>query len=137
MVLDPIPQSLPVHFFGSRPQPPTSRGRALYFLLTRIFDFLLTQMSVLTCGFSFLQMRSSGTARKFADGVTTAMDAVPILLQVYICHIHLFTYLYVYVQMCIYAHDFYSLVYWSIKKWTLFRVFCRYTYARVSLNPKP
>jgi len=28
MVLDPIPQSLPVHFFGSRPQPPTSpRGQ--------------------------------------------------------------------------------------------------------------
>ena len=27
MVLDPIPQSLPVHFFGSRPQPPTSRTR--------------------------------------------------------------------------------------------------------------
>jgi len=27
MVLDPIPQSLPVHFFGSRPQPPTSRLR--------------------------------------------------------------------------------------------------------------
>ena len=26
MVLDPIPQSLPVHFFGSRPQPPTSRS---------------------------------------------------------------------------------------------------------------
>ena len=26
MVLDPIPQSLPVHFFGSRPQPPTSHG---------------------------------------------------------------------------------------------------------------
>ena len=25
MVLDPIPQSLPVHLFGSRPQPPTSR----------------------------------------------------------------------------------------------------------------
>jgi len=25
MVLDPIPQSLPVHFCGSRPQPPTSR----------------------------------------------------------------------------------------------------------------
>jgi len=24
MVLDPIPQSLPVHIFGSRPQPPTS-----------------------------------------------------------------------------------------------------------------
>ena len=25
MVLDPIPQPLPVHFFGFRPQPPTSR----------------------------------------------------------------------------------------------------------------
>ena len=27
MVLDPIPQSLPVHLFGSRPQSPTSRTR--------------------------------------------------------------------------------------------------------------
>ena len=27
MVLDPIPQSLPAHFFGSRPQPPTSQER--------------------------------------------------------------------------------------------------------------
>jgi len=26
MVLDPIPQCLPVHIFGSRPQPPTSRA---------------------------------------------------------------------------------------------------------------
>ena len=31
MVLDPIPQSLPVHFFGSRPQPPTSHcNKAIY-----------------------------------------------------------------------------------------------------------
>jgi len=29
MVLDSIPQPLPVHFFGSRPQPPTSRSRAI------------------------------------------------------------------------------------------------------------
>jgi len=29
MVLDPIPQSLPVHFFGSRPQLPTSPLRAI------------------------------------------------------------------------------------------------------------
>ena len=28
MVLDPIPQPLPVHFFGSRPQPPTSAPHA-------------------------------------------------------------------------------------------------------------
>ena len=30
MVLDPIPQPLPVHFFGSRPQPPTSHRNALH-----------------------------------------------------------------------------------------------------------
>ena len=30
MVLDPIPQSLLVHFFGSRPQPPTSRHKFVY-----------------------------------------------------------------------------------------------------------
>jgi len=36
MVLDPIPQPLTIHFFGSRPQPPTSPSdtlpRALYLL---------------------------------------------------------------------------------------------------------
>jgi len=36
MVLDPIPQSLPVHFFGSRPQPPTSpcKGTRLIYSLS-------------------------------------------------------------------------------------------------------
>jgi len=35
MVFDPIPQSLPVHFFGSRPQPPTSRNAILaYYVLS-------------------------------------------------------------------------------------------------------
>ena len=32
MVLDPIPQSLPIHFFGSRPQPPTSPNVVLEFV---------------------------------------------------------------------------------------------------------
>jgi len=36
MVLDPIPQSLPVHFFGSRPQPPTSRVVCVPALLVSI-----------------------------------------------------------------------------------------------------
>jgi len=30
MVLDPIPQSLHVHFFGSRPQPPTSHSLSIH-----------------------------------------------------------------------------------------------------------
>jgi len=43
MVVDPIPQSLPVHFFGSRPQPPTSpiplprRVDGGYYFLLMIF----------------------------------------------------------------------------------------------------
>jgi len=43
MVLDPIPQPLPVHFFGSRPQPPTSpKNPVLYAttLVTRKNPFL-------------------------------------------------------------------------------------------------
>jgi len=39
MVLDPIPQSLPVHFFGSRPQPPTSRfGTYCHICYQYIYD---------------------------------------------------------------------------------------------------
>ena len=38
MVLDPIPQSLPVHFFGSRPQPPTSLESCLCSCLCFIAD---------------------------------------------------------------------------------------------------
>ena len=34
MVLDPIPQSLPVHFFGSRPQPPTSLCKGRVYMRT-------------------------------------------------------------------------------------------------------
>jgi len=41
MVLDPIPQSLKVHFFGSRPQPPTSRDAALY----RMSNYMTKEMS--------------------------------------------------------------------------------------------
>jgi len=32
MVLDPIPQPLPVHFFGSRPQPLTSLDMCAFYL---------------------------------------------------------------------------------------------------------
>ena len=49
MVLDRIPQSLPVHLFGSRPQPPTSR-HGIPSLSLRI----LCREPILTiCTFSF------------------------------------------------------------------------------------
>ena len=48
MVLDPIPQTLPVHFFGSRPQPPTSHDIAFlewkFFDITKMFIFDTTQI---------------------------------------------------------------------------------------------
>ena len=48
MVLDPIPQPLPVHFFGSRPQPPTSlcqRRNVLYMGWLRVLGSLKLQVS--------------------------------------------------------------------------------------------
>jgi len=39
MVLDPIPQSLPVHFFGSRPQLPTSLATCNK-LLSKIYRYV-------------------------------------------------------------------------------------------------
>ena len=42
MVLDPIPQTLPEYFLGSRPQPPTSEYSSLqHVLFTRLFTQIL------------------------------------------------------------------------------------------------
>ena len=46
MVLDPIPQSLPVHFFGSRPQPPTSRIQSSPRCSGEHLDMLKTVMNL-------------------------------------------------------------------------------------------
>ena len=56
MVLDPIPQSLPVHFFGSRPQPPTSRA---------VFDVFLHEMECIF-KWNLLIMYLHGRAHEFA-----------------------------------------------------------------------
>ena len=40
MVLDPIPQSLPVHFFGSRPQPPTSPPESSICVINECYTFV-------------------------------------------------------------------------------------------------
>jgi len=39
MVLDPIPQSLPLHFFGSRPQPPTSPCNTPVFMHAYMYEY--------------------------------------------------------------------------------------------------
>ena len=41
MVLDPIPQSLPVHFFGSRTQPPTSPRHVTFYIIDMIYVYMM------------------------------------------------------------------------------------------------
>ena len=78
MVLDPIPQSLPVHFYGSRPQPPTShtKTRALQpyiharmansfahtqFILSGVFHFLfIVRQLISTYSLAHTQFLRSG-----------------------------------------------------------------------------
>ena len=49
MVLAPIPQSLPVHFFGSRPQPPTSPAASAYRHDVSVLQCVAVRGSVLQC----------------------------------------------------------------------------------------
>jgi len=49
MVIDPIPQSLPVHFFGSRPQPPTSPAASAYRHDVSVLQCVAVCCSVLQC----------------------------------------------------------------------------------------
>ena len=56
MVLDPIPLPLPVHFFGSRPQPPTSPMERLSSSLS---------LSI----FSFLHNTWSKTTQRFVESI--------------------------------------------------------------------
>jgi len=54
MVLDPIPQFLPVHFFGSRTQPPTSlRGAVDLWIMYIYIHCARVCVCVLTCTYGF------------------------------------------------------------------------------------
>jgi len=48
VVLDPIPQSLPVHFFGSRPQPPTSPPYIYIYMCVCIHITAIRPLAVLS-----------------------------------------------------------------------------------------
>jgi len=60
MVLDPIPQSLPVHFFGSRPQPPTSPDTSAHSLWLQICDYMCLRAHVSLCP-SFMKFLENGS----------------------------------------------------------------------------
>ena len=62
MVLDPIPQILPVQFFGSRPQPPTSPGDTticwcLIGISNTIFADILQYLLILYQSYTGIQTR--------------------------------------------------------------------------------
>ena len=86
MVLDPIPQSLPVHFFGSRPQPPTSPSLAQSILYSRIH---LVNIYEFTYQFvSYLQRQS--TWRVPHDSFIVHISMHPLFMYL---HTSLFIYL--------------------------------------------
>jgi len=82
MVLDPIPQSLPVHFFGSRPQPPTSPRHAL--ALIKAFHCAAIWIWICVC-------------------IYTSMSSkiyIHVLIYVYVC---IFVHVCVYIYVCIFC----------------------------------
>ena len=77
MVLDPIPQLLPVHFFGSRPQPPTSHQEQLCKGTTRPWRVNLWQGVEGEKG-------EGGGARGEGQGVSSS----PLLPHAFLAHLH-------------------------------------------------
>ena len=66
MVLDPIPQSLPVHFFGSRPQPPTSLCKVSFQVCSR--EFATVRFSHRSGSFFLVCVRISLAAKLISQG---------------------------------------------------------------------
>ena len=58
MVLDPIPQSLPVHFFGSRPQPPTSRLQSSRQVYVSVCVRVCTHVCACVCVYVCMSVRT-------------------------------------------------------------------------------
>ena len=67
MVLDPIPQSLPVHFFGSRPQPPTSRGEMTLEISSTYWQDV-ENVFVFVCVYVCVYVRVYVCAGRWVDG---------------------------------------------------------------------
>ena len=66
MVLDPIPQPLHVHFFGSRPQPPTSPSHINLALTNQCALLYLLYLSFSPCSLSRSRTRAPSRARAHA-----------------------------------------------------------------------
>ena len=91
MVLDPIPQSLPVQFFGSRPQPPTSPLRSDVDLCTCIYkqDAIYDAIS-----------SGSWLLRNFHQSILCAIPALNLI------YVHVYTYMMPYMTRYVFVQDF-------------------------------
>ena len=123
MVLDPIPQSLPVHFFGSRPQPPTSptsprHGRhrkisqswSLSQDVSVMFDLSLSgkiSQSCRVCVGVYLYIHVNIHMDKciyiYLSLLMRLLVCVHLYMRIYICiYIHLYTYMWTCIYMVLF-----------------------------------
>ena len=122
MVLDPIPQSLPVHFFGSRPQPPTSlyiclegspsAGRhwlsrvMCVYMYTYIYIHMYTHIYIHPCiliyTHTYILSCLEGSPQVQAD-LHESHVYIYIYIQVY-KHIYTYKYIYIYMYIYVYLH---------------------------------
>ena len=104
MVLDPIPQSLPVHFFGSRPQPPTSRWQRQWYsrlLLMRVSESVRLSMHMCVCICVYLCFCVCICVRvRVCVWVYVCVNGV----YMHTCMCHWPPYAYMYCQWCLYSH---------------------------------
>ena len=89
MVLDPIPQSLPVHFFGSRPQPPTSLS------LTEKTHVLCRKDS---CTLQNRLMYSADTLASGHRSQTNIFDSCILQIPTHTLYSHKYIYIYIHVR---------------------------------------
>ena len=118
MVLDPIPQPLPVHFFGSRPQPPTSHLEWFHILsgvasYMYIYIYVWIYMYIYTAGTDY-----ESTVEWLYIFVHSQVISYPqwngfICMYIYICmNIHIYIYSgywwWVHCEVDIYIHPLWT-----------------------------
>jgi len=79
MVLDPIPQPLPVHFFGSRPQPPTSLPTSCYqpSILTQLHTHVDVQWFKAALNHAFSRTYQCGMCNEWMSHVPHINESCP------------------------------------------------------------
>jgi len=107
MVLDPIPQSLPVHFFGSRPQPPTSQRRLWAYISPSLYILWYDVRAVHVQGIPNLAVKFD----KFSISlIGQSCKLTPSHMQIPNLHIRTYTcmyiYMYTYTFICTFMYTY-------------------------------